>query len=83
MRVAVVGATGGSGQAVVHELVTRGHAVTALVRRPESAPPLGDAVRVATGDLTRAVDDHPQYVGAHQPGTEPRRHGTDGGRADQ
>lgn len=56
MRVLVVGATGGSGQAVVHELVKRGHAVTALVRRPESAPPLGDAVRVVTGDVTRAPD---------------------------
>jgi uncharacterized protein YbjT (DUF2867 family) len=30
--------------------------VTALVRRPESAPPFGDAVRVVTGDVARTDD---------------------------
>lgn len=56
MRVLVVGATGGSGRAAVEELAARGHAVTALVRRPEAAPPFGDTVRVVTGDVMRQAD---------------------------
>jgi uncharacterized protein YbjT (DUF2867 family) len=56
MRVLVVGATGGSGRAAVEELVGRGHAVTVLVRRPDAAPPFGEAVRVVTGDATRQAD---------------------------
>jgi putative NADH-flavin reductase len=38
MRVAVLGATGATGQLLVPEAVRRGHEVTALARRPASGP---------------------------------------------
>lgn len=56
MRVLVVGATGGSGRAAVEALAARGHDVTAMVRRPESAPVFPAGVRVASGDATRSPD---------------------------
>lgn len=49
MKVFVTGASGFLGHAVCAELNTRGHEVTALVRRPGSEPPNTSA---AKGDLT-------------------------------
>lgn len=54
MRVAVLGATGGTGRLVVDELVRRGHEVTALTR---GAPPPGGTspVRWVEGDAGDAA----------------------------
>lgn len=40
MRVALIGATGSAGSRILHELVQRGHQVTAIVRNPERVPSL-------------------------------------------
>lgn len=56
MRILVVGATGGSGRAVVDTLVERGHSVTAFVRRAPSTPPFPSGVHVVVGDATEAAD---------------------------
>lgn len=49
MNVTVFGAGGRTGLRVVAEAVVRGHAVTAVVRRPPD-PPLDPAARIVTGD---------------------------------
>lgn len=55
MRVVVVGATGGSGRAVVEALVKRGHTVTAFARRVAGVA-FPDGVRVLAGDVMRQAD---------------------------
>ncbi|MGY1712664.1 NAD(P)-dependent oxidoreductase [Geodermatophilus sp. SYSU D00758] len=54
MRVLVVGASGGTGRAVVEALAERGHEVTAFSRRAGAAGREG--VRPVTGDATVAAD---------------------------
>ncbi|WP_329396056.1 NAD(P)-dependent oxidoreductase [Streptomyces melanogenes] len=55
-RIAVFGAGGRVGRAVVAEAVARGHLVTAVVRDPAKYPHLGsDAVTVVQGDATDAT----------------------------
>ena len=56
MKIAITGATGFVGGAVLRRLVRRGHEVRALVRRPDRAGQLRDlgAVECVAGDL----DDH-------------------------
>ena len=49
MNVTVFGAGGRTGRGVVAEALARGHAVTAVVRRPPD-PPLDPAARIVTGD---------------------------------
>jgi uncharacterized protein len=50
MKIAVVGASGNAGSRIVAELARRGHAITAIARRPEkSAPQPG--VTPACGDV--------------------------------
>jgi NADH dehydrogenase len=52
MRIAITGATGYVGQAVVHKLLRRDHEVRALVRKPEAAGALQDlGVELIEGDL--------------------------------
>lgn len=52
MRIAMTGATGYVGSAVLGKLLRREHEVRALVRRPERAGPLGDlGVEFVAGDL--------------------------------
>jgi uncharacterized protein YbjT (DUF2867 family) len=48
MKVLVMGANGGTGQVAVRELQSRGHDVTAFVRRQETWSP--DSVRLFNGD---------------------------------
>ncbi|HTT67143.1 MAG TPA: NAD(P)H-binding protein [Gemmatimonadales bacterium] len=56
MRVAITGATGYVGQAVVHKLLRRDHEVRALVRRPERAGALRDqGAELVEGDLGERV----------------------------
>lgn len=62
MRIAVVGATGGTGRKVVELALARGHQVVAVARRPESVPP-APGLSVRRGDvldvesLTNALRD--------------------------
>ena len=50
MRVALIGATGSAGSRILHELVQRGHQVTAIVRNPERVPSL-PGVTAKQGDV--------------------------------
>lgn len=54
MRVLVLGATGAVGRLATAEALARGHAVTALVRKPEKLGDLAGRVRVITGDALDA-----------------------------
>lgn len=49
MKVAVLGATGRTGRAVVAELLSRGHDVAVLVRDPARLGDVAESVRVVTG----------------------------------
>jgi uncharacterized protein YbjT (DUF2867 family) len=50
MKLAVLGATGGTGQAIVAQALDAGHEVTVLVRRPEALLVGGDRLTVLVGD---------------------------------
>jgi putative NADH-flavin reductase len=54
MRIAVLGATGRSGQLLVTELLHRGHELTVLARTPQKLGATQGAVRVVTGASTDA-----------------------------
>ncbi len=57
-RLLILGATGGTGLALVDQAVAAGHEVTAFVRDPRKLPP--GRVRTVTGDILRdstALDD--------------------------
>ena len=62
MKLLVVGATGGTGQAIVREALGKGHEVTALVRDEAKAAPLLPGSVLVQGDvrdpaaLSRALD---------------------------
>jgi putative NADH-flavin reductase len=51
MNILVFGATGATGQQVVKQALSRGHRVTAFVRRPEALE-TADNVRIVVGDAT-------------------------------
>lgn len=50
MTIALIGATGFIGSRILTELVSRGHAVTAIVRNPEKVPALA-GVKAVKGDI--------------------------------
>jgi len=52
-RILVLGATGGTGRAVVSRALQTGHLVTALVRDPARLAIRSDQLRVIAGDATR------------------------------
>jgi len=52
MNILVFGATGATGQQVVKQALSRGHRVTAFVRRPEALE-TADNLRIVVGDATR------------------------------
>jgi putative NADH-flavin reductase len=52
MRIAVLGATGRTGQSMVAELLRRGHELTVLARAPEKLGATQGAIRVVTGSST-------------------------------
>jgi uncharacterized protein YbjT (DUF2867 family) len=56
MKVLVLGATGGTGRAAIEELQSRGHEVTAFVRRPEALPPSSGRLRIFQGDAMNPDD---------------------------
>jgi putative NADH-flavin reductase len=52
MRLAVLGATGGTGAAVVTQALERGHEVVVLARRPEAVAATHQRLRVVKADAT-------------------------------
>lgn len=80
MKIALIGATGFVGSAVLTELLSRGHAVTALARHPEKLPaaPGLTVVRADVLDAAQvaaAVGGQEAIVSAYNPGwSEPRIH---------
>ena len=54
MRIAVLGATGRTGQLMVAELLRRGHQLTVLARTPEKLGVTAGSVRVVTGSSADA-----------------------------
>jgi uncharacterized protein YbjT (DUF2867 family) len=58
MRIAVFGASGGTGRAVVERALAEGHEVTAFVRDAAKLAPQAQ-LRVVTGDVMRAADVAP------------------------
>jgi len=53
-RIFVLGATGGTGRAIVEQARQRGHRVTVFVRSPEKLGPAGDGLTVIRGDPRNA-----------------------------
>lgn len=56
MRLAVFGATGGTGRSVIEQALEAGNKVTALARRPEALDGLADRVTVVAGDVLEPAD---------------------------
>lgn len=63
MKIALIGATGYVGSAILQEALARGHAVTALVKHPEKVP-TQDGVR-AVGTDVLAADALAAQLGGH------------------
>ncbi|MCB9111671.1 MAG: SDR family oxidoreductase [Anaerolineales bacterium] len=51
MKLAVFGATGGTGIEIVKQAIERGHSVTAFVRNPAALSEMGDALMRISGDI--------------------------------
>jgi putative NADH-flavin reductase len=54
MKISILGASGGTGQAIVRLALQRGHEVTALVRRPEALTVAAPKLAVLAGDARDA-----------------------------
>ncbi len=80
MNIALIGATGFVGTALLGELLRRGHRVTALARTPAKLTPQTGLTVVAADALdaeqvARAVAGHDAVISAYNPGwSEPRIH---------
>ena len=74
MKVALIGATGFVGSAVLNELTDRGHQVTAIARNPEKAEGAGPGVTVRKADVynadevAAAVEGHDAVVSTFNSG---------------
>ncbi|KAL6251448.1 hypothetical protein RBB50_001657 [Rhinocladiella similis] len=55
-QIFLIGATGRTGKLVLKEALTRGHAVTAIVRKPNSSLPVHADLNVVVGDPCNATD---------------------------
>lgn len=64
MRIAVFGATGGTGQEVLRQAIAAGHQVVALARRPEAVTAQDDRLHVIQGDVLRPEDVASAVAGA-------------------
>jgi len=79
MKIALIGATGRAGSAILKELVRRGHQVTAIVRNPEKVqaqanvtPKKGDVFD--KDDLATLLKGHDAVISAvHFSASDPRR----------
>ncbi len=56
MKLAVVGATGGTGLEIVRQSIEHGHSVTAFVRSPDRLNPFRDRITVKQGDLLNSSE---------------------------
>lgn len=65
MRLFVIGATGGTGRALVEQAAGRGHQVTAFVRSPQKLGAPAAGVTVVAGDPRQATE-----LGAAMPGCD-------------
>ena len=74
MKIALLGATGFVGTALLHEALTRGHHVTAIVRDPAKLTTLSERLTIETGDvdqpaqLARQLAGHDLVLSAFNPG---------------
>ncbi|QNF34022.1 NAD(P)-dependent oxidoreductase [Adhaeribacter swui] len=73
MKVALIGATGFVGSAILNELVERGHQVTAIVRNPEKVKSAENITAVKANvldenEVAEAVKNHDVVVNAFNPG---------------
>jgi len=73
MKIALIGASGFVGTAVLNELIERGHTITAIVRNPEKVKEnaLVTAVKVNAqdeGQLASAIQGHDAVVNSFSPG---------------
>ncbi|RDC62480.1 NAD(P)-dependent oxidoreductase [Adhaeribacter pallidiroseus] len=73
MKVALIGASGFVGAAVLNELIQRGHQITAIVRNPEKVKPSENVKAVKANvleenEVAEAVKDHDVVVNAFNPG---------------
>jgi putative NADH-flavin reductase len=73
MKIALIGATGFVGSAILQEALQRGHEVTAVVRHPEKLAPharlrpqKGDVYNA--DDVARLVEGHEAVISAFNPG---------------
>ena len=73
MKIALIGATGFVGSAILEEALDRGHEVTAIVRHPETLTPhpnlhaaRGDVYNI--DDVARLVAGHDAVISAFNPG---------------
>lgn len=64
---AVIGAAGGTGQQVVEQALARGHAVTAIARRPEAVTLPSPRLRVVHGDVTDPASLTAAFTGLGAP----------------
>lgn len=73
MKVALIGASGFVGSAILKELLQRGHQVTAIVRNPERIS-IAEKLTVVPADalneteLTNAIAGHDAVISAYNPG---------------
>lgn len=63
MRIALIGATGYVGSALLHEAMKRGHAVTAIVRDPSKLAVLHPGLTIKKGDILREQELNPLVTG--------------------
>lgn len=63
MKLAVFGATGGTGRCVVEQALASSHDVTAVVRDPERLPLRHERLRVVRADVFQSMEIGPQMVG--------------------
>jgi uncharacterized protein len=73
MKIALIGATGFVGSAILKEALDRGHEVTAIVRNPDTLTP-HEKLRPMKGDVynedevVRLVAGHDAVISAFNPG---------------
>jgi len=56
MKLAIFGATGGTGAELVKQAIERGHSVTAFVRNPAKLANKGEGLTIVTGDIYNLTD---------------------------
>lgn len=74
MKIALIGATGFVGTAILNEALTRGHQVTGIARHPEKIKRVDENLRLEQGDvqdteqLSMQLKGHDVVISAYNPG---------------